>query len=237
LYFKPAIAELVENMKVLPHKQNLFTRERKILSRLSKNKNKNSVLMTTDKHLGLSSTPKIQFLTEAETHLKDLNVYLPLSKEECKVFIERAKEQLRNIINKHGRFLYKELQEFLCKNLDSFTIPHFYFLWKVHKDPKVIRSIVASYNWITTAASIYVSDCLKDHMSKFDTILKDSLTLVRILETTKFPKNCILFTVDFKSLYTNIPIDLALDMFKEFFNKHSGAYQVNCTRAKKGVVR
>ena len=58
-------------------------------------------------------------------------------------------------------------------------------------------------------------------MSKFDTILKDSLTLtlVRILETTKFPKNCMLFTVDFKSLYTNIPIDLALDMFKEFFNE------------------
>ena len=202
LNFKHAIAELVENMKDLPHKQNLFTRERKILSRLSKNKNKNAILMTTDKHLGLSNTPKIQFLTEAESHLKDPNVYLPLSKEECNVFIERAKEQLRSIISKHGRFLYKELQEFLCKHLESFTVPHFYFLWKVHKDPKVIRPIVASYNWITTAASIFVSDCLKDHMSKFDTILKDSLTLIRILETTKFPKKLCSFYSGFqKSLY------------------------------------
>ena len=48
-----------------------------------------------------------------------------------------------------------------------------------------------------------------------DVILKDSLSLVKILENTKFNENCFLFTVDFESLYTNIPVLDAKEMMKK----------------------
>jgi len=35
------------------------------------------------------------------------------------------------------------------------------------------------------------------------------------LETTKFDEDCSVFTIDFKSLYTNIPIDDAINCIKE----------------------
>ena len=112
--FRHAIANYVEQVKDNPVHQNLFARESKVLSKLSANKNKTAVLMNTDKHMGLSNTSRSDYVKEGESHLQDLEVYLPLSKEEVHSFIEKAIQTLRNIISKHGEFLYKELQEFLC---------------------------------------------------------------------------------------------------------------------------
>ena len=63
-----------------------------------------------------------------------------------------------------------------------YEIPHFYIIWKILKNPIVGRPIVAGYNWILTPASIFVGTLLKDFYSKFDGILKDSLSLIKILE-------------------------------------------------------
>jgi hypothetical protein len=89
--FKNAIADLVENVQDVPRKQNLLRKESKVLSRLMKTKNKDSVIMTTDKHLGLSNTPKDQFVAEANLHLKDLDVYLPLDKNEGIILSRKRK--------------------------------------------------------------------------------------------------------------------------------------------------
>ena len=87
------------------------------------------------------------------------------------------------------------------------------------KNPIVGRPIVAGYNWILTPASILVGIFLKDFYSKFESILKDSFSLVKILEKTKFNLDSFLFTVDWESLYTNIPVDDAIEMMKNsFFN-------------------
>ena len=43
----------------------------------------------------------------------------------------------------------------------------------------------------------------------------DSLSLVKILEEKRFNKNCLLFTIDFKSLYTNIPVEDAINSIKQ----------------------
>ena len=83
------------------------------------------------------------------------------------------------------------------------------------KNPIVGRPIVAGYNWILTPASIFVGHYLKEFYCKFDSILTDNLSLVKILETKRFDKDCFLFTIDFKSLYTNIPVQDAINAIKE----------------------
>ena len=98
------------------------------------------------------------------------------------------------------------------------------------KNPIVGRPIVAGYNWILTPASIFVGTLLKDFYSKFDGILKDSLSLIKILEKTKFNIDSFLLTVDFESLYTNIPVNDAIEMMKklvfQFQNVISNAHFV-----------
>ena len=100
-------------------------------------------------------------------------------------------------------------------NVHNFVIPHFYIIWKILKNPPVGRPIVAGYKWIFTPASIFVGHFLKEFYSKFDSILNDSLSLVKLLENNRFDKNCFLFTIDFKSLYTNIPVEDAINSIRK----------------------
>jgi hypothetical protein len=79
---------------------------------------------------------------------------------------------------------------------------------------------LASYNWILAPASIFVGHFLKKYCQYFDNILTDSLSLVKTLETRKFDRDCQLFTVDFKSLFTNIPCDHAAELMKEIAFMH-----------------
>ena len=51
--------------------------------------------------------------------------------------------------------------------------------------------------------------------SKFDSILNDSLSMVKLLEISRFGINIFLFTIDFKSLYTNIPVEDAIRSIKK----------------------
>ena len=100
----------------------------------------------------------------------------------------------------------------------KYDIPHFYIIWKILKNPIVGRPIVAGYNWILTPASIFVGHYLKEFYSKFENILTDSLSLIKILEKTKFEKEIFLFTVDFKNLYSNISIKDAVELIKDWFS-------------------
>ena len=83
------------------------------------------------------------------------------------------------------------------------------------KNPPVGRPIVAGYDWILTPASIFAGHFLKEFYNKFDSILTDSLSLVKFLENEKFDEDVFVFTIDFKSLYTNIPVDDAINSIKE----------------------
>ena len=73
---------------------------------------------------------------------------------------------------------------------------------------------MAGYNWILSPASIFVGHYLKEFCVKFESILQDSLSLVKILEKEKFDTDCFLFTVIFESLYSNIPVEYAMELMK-----------------------
>ena len=76
------------------------------------------------------------------------------------------------------------------------------------------------YNWILTPASIFVGHYLKEFYSKFKNILTDSISIIKILENEIFDRNCFLFTIDFKSLYTNISVKDAMKLMKMLFFKY-----------------
>ena len=79
----------------------------------------------------------------------------------------------------------------------------------VHKDPMVGRPIVASTTYITTPASRFVDHCLSPILPSIPSYLKDSIQLIK-LAGCKFNKEIFLVTADVTSLYTNIPLKVAL---------------------------
>ena len=152
----------------------MSNKEKKALNRLIKNRNKEICVNDTDKNLGAISADKEDVVLECCRQLYDVITYNKMTWEEAKNLIDKIKFNLKNIVRKHmekGSCSYQEAT-FLLSKTESFTIPHFYIIWKNLKNPIVGRPIVAGYNWILTPASIFLGILLKDFYSKFDGILK-----------------------------------------------------------------
>ena len=165
---------------------------------------------------------KKDVVTECKRQLYDMSTYIELSFEEMEILVAKIKSELLEVVNRNmlNNFCSKKEKEFLLSKFSNFNVPHFYIIWKLLKDRIVGRPIVAGYNWILTPASIFVGHYLKDFYSKFDSILTDSLSLIKILETHRFNKQSFLFTIDFKSLYTNIPVEDAIKCIIELVNEN-----------------
>jgi hypothetical protein len=214
---RDGINDIVENLAKSDINSNLSVKEKRALHKLITEKNKIHVINDTDKNLGPANADKSDVIKECKRQLFDVLTYLKLSKEEVEIFLAKIIGKLRATVNYHfylGNCSQKE-KDFLLSNISNYTIPHFYIIWKILKNPPVGRPIVAGYKWILTPASIFVGHYLKEFYSKFDSILNDSLSLVKLLENSRFDVNSFLFTIDFKSLYTNIPVEDAINSIKK----------------------
>ena len=60
----------------------------------------------------------------------------------------------------------------------------------------------------------------KKLLPKFPNILKDSTTLIKILETTTLSEDVVLCTLDVISLYTNIPVEHAIEVLKQVIQEN-----------------
>ena len=98
--------------------------------------------------------------------------------------------------------VHKKEKEFLLSNIHNYVIPHFYIIWKIQKNPPVRRPIFAGYKWIFTPASIFVGHFLKESYYKFDSILNDNLSLVKLLEFQRFDKNWFFGYYRLQKVYT-----------------------------------
>ncbi len=111
-----------------------------------------------------------------------------------------------------------------------FELPRFYALPKIHKKPVAFRPIVPSFNWITSPISRALSHLLQETVAskfilgpinylveqEYNTIIKDTKSLVNILESLKITdKKCHFITSDITSLYTNIPIHDGITTLKK----------------------
>ena len=110
-------------------------------------------------------------------------MYSPLTPVEATTKVKDAKTTLSGIVKQFKNLLTQQEIRFLKLYADTPPkIPHFYILWKMHKNPVVGRPIVAGYNWITTGASKLVAYYLNQFVTHFE--LPDSFSLVRELEKT-----------------------------------------------------
>ena len=132
--------------------------------------------------MGAADADKVNVISECVRQLSDMKTYLKLTEEELKNIITDIQNKLKRTVESHlykGNCTNKEA-DFLLSKMYIFDIPHFYIIWKILKNPIVRRPIVAGYNWILTPASIFVGHYLKEFYSKFENILTDSLSLIKL---------------------------------------------------------
>ena len=120
----------------LKEKQNLSKKEKRSLNVLIKNRNVKIWINDTDKNLGPISADKSDVIKECQRRLYNIITYNKVTWEQAKQFIEKIKNALRNTVNKHmlkGHVLNSKQNLAILSKIESFSIPHFYIIWKILK--------------------------------------------------------------------------------------------------------
>ena len=178
------------------------------------------VIKVSDKNLGLTIMDFLWYDNECLRQLKDKAVYIQLEEGEIEQIKFVTTLTLSKMLEKYKNILTKQESRFLQIYLRKSNIPCFYILPKLHKDPIVGRPIVAGHSWITVGCSKLLTSYLKTLLPLFPNILKDSTTLIQIIEREKFDSNIVLCTLDVVSLYTNIPVDHAIEVLQQLIQEN-----------------
>jgi len=95
---------------------------------------------------------------------------------------------------------------------------------KIHKKRFSLRIIVSSSGNPLYNLATYLQRILQDSLSISFSHINNSLDLINKLNGLHIPVNCTLISLDVISLFTNVPIEMVMDILDEkwsFIEKHS----------------
>lgn len=150
-------------------------------------------------------TPE-QYNTSVEEILSDTNYYSPLQRDPTSTIQQKSNVLITNLKKDN------HLDDLIAKKHMVYNpmAPRFYALPKIHKPTLSFRPIVSSINSPNGGVSKLITDILtSSYDNKNDYFVKDSFELAELLQDREIPHNYVLISLDVKSLFTNIPRDLA----------------------------
>ena len=177
------------------------------------------VIKPADKNLGTTVVSRTWYEAEALRQLEDASTYKRL---EALPTLDQVFEPALAALRKYDQLISKEHTAFILERYHkkSATPAKFYMTIKVHKKPLTGRPICSSIGTATANASRWVDSILQPYLQRIPAHLKDSRSLIKTLEETRFPDDIDLCTADVTSLYPSIPTDAGLAALREFLNYH-----------------
>ena len=144
-----------------------------------------------------------QYIEDGLAHLADREIYQPIPEDPTAKLTEAINEYA-NLIERKGHIV-RHMRDYLTNNAAKVRTQQLYLLKKVHKGPNIVRPIVSGSGGPTENVSALLDYFLQPLLPNIPSYLKDSKHVVMLLEKHMFPPDCVLSTVDVKSLYLNIP--------------------------------
>ena len=189
--------------------------------------NRNIVIAKADKGSITVVLSKNDYDFEAFRQLADTKFYIQIFSSNNESIVK----DICNIVDILYRKKYiTTSQHNFLRNFES-KDRQFYLLPKVHK-PKTDwhygpndnlvppgRPIISDVNSVTYQISKYINTFLLPLAKLTDSYLIDTDDFILKLSDLYLPRHCYLFTLDVKSLYTNIPINEGIDTVKLFFER------------------
>lgn len=166
--------------------------------------NKEILILKADKINTTVIMDRKEYDNQIETLLNDENIYTKLKKDPT----NQIQTKLNNIISnihKKGKIDWK-----LSKFLKSYNgiAPAIYGLPKIHKINTPLRPIVSCIQSVTYNFSKFLESFITPTLGKSNFHIKDSWEFAEFIKNITIPENYILISLDVKSLYTNVTLDL-----------------------------
>lgn len=212
--FKPMedyLAELPHKLDNLPRtkiRPNLTKDEWKALNQLSRNNS--IVIKRADKGSCVVVEERKKYIEEGLKHLADKDIYLEIESD----YTPDIAKAINVLAKKHRAkgHLTEDMEAHLTNPKPEETrTQQLYFLKKIHKDPHGVRPIVSGVSGPTERASEFVDHYLQPLVTKTASYIKDSTSIIRLLEERSFQPQTVLATIDVRSLYLNIPHEQGIE--------------------------
>lgn len=166
------------------------------------------------------------YTQEAYRQLNQKEYYRKLKEPIYPKTVERIKQIIRKLGEKN--FLnQKQITYLMPPDVPRGRI--FYLLPKIHKNPESWsvpfrmppgRPIVSDCDSDTYATAEYIEYFLNPISTRHPSYIKDTYHFIQKIKQIKLPKECLLFTIDIESLYTNIDTTVGLAAVKELFARY-----------------
>lgn len=172
------------------------------------------IIRTADKGSCVVVENRAEYIENGEQHLANRDIYCPIDNDPTLELCKSTNNYITGIYNKG--YLSEHMKNYLSHPEPSkVRTQQLYFMKKLHKTPHDIRPIVSGSSGPTENLSSFMDFYLCPLVKNTASYIRDSKSIIALMETLTFPDNCILCTIDVKSLYLNIPqeegIQAALD--------------------------
>jgi len=142
-----------------------------------------------------------------EDALQNTNTYI-IVKKDLSTSIEK---KLNEMIKKwHGEDYITRKEMLRLRSSDS-ILPKAYGLPKIHKENTPLRIIISSVNTTLYPIVKYLNKVISDNIPRTEFQVRNSFELHDALSSKIIPESCMLSSLDLVSLFTNIPLDLAMN--------------------------
>jgi len=178
----------------------------KITNEFVKN-NPNIIFTRADKGNITVALDKTEYLNKIDNMLKDTQTYSVINKEPIKKLTKEIQElltgwKMKGYINNN---LYNEIY---CSDGN---LPRAYGLPKIHKPGLTFRIIISSIDSPTYSLASYIHRIISKNIIKPQSHIENSYQLIKKLKGLSIEENYDLISLDVVSLFTNIPVNLAMD--------------------------
>lgn len=166
-------------------------------------KNKSIIIKKADKGSSIVLQDRNAYRQEILGQLGDVTTYKPLPSDPLPDLLRELKSILDHGLN----------DGIISKNQYDFLLPEFpvtpvlYTLPKVHKslsNPPG-RPIVSGTNSIFQSSAVFLDCLLRPFSTQGQSYVKDTTHFLKFIHDLILPHDCLLVTLDIKSLYTSIP--------------------------------
>ena len=174
------------------------------------------IVCSSNKNLGLCISKRDQYVHHCfNNHLNNTDNYQKLDETTAIDTLETISDKINIFLNKNSNKLTKQEIEFIShfneyKNTEK-AFPHFYLLFKVHKNKLGTRSIISLYGTILYGLSVWLDKKLQPFIKRLWKYTKSSKEfLKKLLQYMSYGRRVLLFIADSIGIYNNIDTTHAL---------------------------
>lgn len=167
--------------------------------------------------------------------LNDTDTYTIIEKNPVK----KLERDLDNLLKSWKNKEYIESKEYYRLRSNDKLLPKAYGVPKIHKIDNPLRIIVSSINTPLYSLALYLHKIIKNSLPKARSFVENSFDLYKKLTGFEIGDDDILMSLDVVSLFTNVPIELALNSLENrwsYIKKHTQIPQLDFINSVKFVL-